>query len=47
MGVRNKTPLVLEAITPSGKSRQVKPDEVIPFKAGITIKAFGGTIKLK
>lgn len=47
MGVRNKTSLILEAITPSGKSRQVKPDEVIPFKSGIIIKAFGGTIKLK
>lgn len=46
-GVRNKTSLILEAITPSGNSRQVKPDEVIPFKAGIKIKAFDGIVELR
>ena len=46
-GVQNKSSLILEAITPSGKSRQVKPGEVIPFKAGIKIKAFDCIIELK
>ena len=47
LGVKNRSSLILEAITLSGKSRQVKPGEVIPFKSGIQIKAFDGIVELK
>lgn len=47
LGVKNMTSNILEAQTPSGNVRQVKPQEVVPVKAGITIKAFGEKIELE
>ena len=39
--------LILNAVTPSGKPKQIKPDEVIPFNPGIVIDAFDKKIELK
>ncbi len=47
LGVMNKTNLTLEAITTQGNSRQVKSGEVMPFKPGITLKAFDGQVLFK
>lgn len=46
LGVRNMTQNILNALTPSGKSKQVQPQEVIPFKAGIKIEVFEKEIEL-
>ena len=46
LGVKNMTPDILGAVTPSGNAKQVKPQEVIPFKPGIKIEAFDKTIEL-
>ncbi len=46
LGFKNATNDVLEALTPSGKSRQVKPGEVVPLKAGIVLQAYGASIKI-
>ena len=39
--------LILNATTPSGKPKQIKPNEVIPFIPGIVIEAFDKKIELK
>lgn len=46
LGVKNMTQNILNALTPSGKSKQIQPQEVIPFKPGIKIEAFDKTIEL-
>lgn len=40
LGLRNMTQNILVGTTPSGNTKQVKPGEVIPLKAGISVKAF-------
>lgn len=47
LGLKNMTSNILKATTPSGKVKQVQPQEVIPFKAGIVIEAFDSKIELK
>ena len=44
LGFRNLTGETIIGITPSGKVNKVAPGEVVPLKAGIVIKAFGGEI---
>lgn len=46
LGVKNMTPNILRATTPSGKSKQVQPQEIVPFKTGIIIEAYDGKIEL-
>lgn len=46
LGIKNMTTNILNAATPSGKAKQIQPQEVIPFKAGISIEAFDKTIAL-
>ena len=46
LGVKNMTQDILAAVTPSGRLKQVKPKEVIPFKPGIKIEVFDKTIAL-
>ena len=41
------TKSTLVGVTPSGKTNQVKPGEVIPIKAGISVKAFDGKIEIQ
>ncbi len=38
LGIKNKSGLIWAALTPSGKSKRVEPEEVIPIKPGITFK---------
>lgn len=40
LGIRNKSDRKWDAVTPSGKTRYVSPDEVIPMRDGITFTAF-------
>lgn len=40
LGIRNKSSKKWDATTPSGKSRFVSPDEIIPMKEGISFIAF-------
>lgn len=47
LGLKNMTKDIWTAHTPSGNIRQVKPQEVIPFKSGITVEVFGKKIILK
>lgn len=47
LGFKNMTTNILKATTPSGKMKQVQPQEVVPFKAGIVIEAFDNKIELK
>lgn len=47
LGLRNMTKSTLVGVTPSGKTNQVKPGEVIPIKAGISVKAFDGKIEIQ
>ena len=47
LGFKNMTNDVITGITPSGKIKKVMPGEVIPVKAGITIKAYGGSITIE
>ena len=47
MGFRNMSGLILNATTPSGKPKQIHPDEIIPFIPGIVIEAFEKKIELK
>jgi len=47
LGVKNMTSNILKAITPSGKEKQVQPQEVVPFKSGIIIEAYDNKIELK
>lgn len=46
LGVKNVTQNILNAVTPSGKAKQIQPQETIPFKPGIKIEAFDKTIEL-
>jgi len=46
LGIKNMTSNILEAITPSGKRRQVQPQEIVPFKSGIVIEVFDSKIEL-
>ena len=46
LGLRNMTSNIVVGTTPSGKTNQVKPGEVIPLKAGISIKVFEGKIEI-
>ena len=45
LGVKNMTSNILKAITPSGKEKQVQPQEVVPFKSGIIIEAYDSKIE--
>ena len=47
LGFRNMTNTVMIGTTPSGRVNQVKPGEVVPLKAGISIKVFDGTINIQ
>lgn len=47
LGVKNMTSNILKAITPSGKEKQVQPQEVVPFKTGIIIEVYDSKIELK
>ena len=47
LGLKNMTANILKAVTPSGKAKQVQPQEVVPFKAGIVIEAYDSKIELK
>ena len=46
IGLKNMTKNTLKATTPSGKTKPVQPQEVIPFKTGITIEVYDGKIEL-
>lgn len=46
LGLKNMTANILKAVTPSGKEKQVQPQEIIPFKSGIVIEAYDGKIEL-
>ena len=47
LGIRNKTSKTWNALTPSGKSKKVAPDEAIPLKNGITFTIDDMTIKIE
>ena len=47
LGLRNMTDNIVLGTTPSGRTNQVKPKEVIPLKAGISIKVFDGKIEIQ
>ena len=47
MGLRNMSGRILNATTPSGKPKQIRTDEVIPFNPGIVIEAFDKKIELR
>ncbi len=47
LGLKNMTTNILPATTPSGKMRQVAPQEIIPLKTGIVIEAYGSKIEIK
>ena len=47
LGLKNMTNNILSALTPSGIARQVKPQEVVPFIAGIVLEAYGKKIIFK
>jgi len=47
LGLKNMTSLVFNATTPSGKSKQIAPQDIIPFIPGIKIEAYGKTVELK
>ncbi len=47
LGIKNMTTNILKATTPSGKIKQVQPQEVVPFKTGIVIEVFDSKIELK
>ncbi len=47
LGFKNMTANILKATTPSGKMKQVQPQEVVPFKSGIMIEAFDSKIELE
>lgn len=46
LGFRNMSQDTFEGRTPSGSVRLVKPKEVVPLKAGITLKTPAGTIEI-
>lgn len=46
LGLKNMTNMILNATTPSGVLKQVQPQEVIPFKSGITVEVYDKTIEL-
>lgn len=46
LGFRNMSKTVMLGTTPSGRTNQVKPGEVIPLKAGISVKVFDGKIDI-
>lgn len=46
LGIKNMTKNILNAFTPSGKAKQIKAQETIPFKPGIKIEVFDKTIEL-
>lgn len=47
LGLRNMTKSIVVGTTPSGKTNQVKPGEVIPLKAGIRVKVLDGKIDIQ
>ncbi len=47
LGLKNMTDQILAVTTPTGNVRQVRPQDIIPFKGGITIEAYGSKIILK
>jgi hypothetical protein len=47
LGVKNMTAQIWKATTPSGKAKQVQPQEVIPFKQGIVIEVYDSKIELQ
>lgn len=46
LGIKNMTSMVLNATTPGGREKQVQPQEIIPFKAGIKVEAYESKIEL-
>lgn len=47
LGIRNLSDKSWNAVTPSGKSKHVMPDEIIPLKDGITFEICDEVIKIK
>ena len=47
IGFKNMTPDILLAKTPSGKTKQIPPQGIVPFKSGIEIEAFDKKIVLE
>ena len=47
LGFKNMSGRILNATTPSGKPKQIKPNDVIPFNPGIVIEAFEKKIELQ
>lgn len=46
LGLKNMTTNIWKARTPSGKEKQVQPQEIVPFMAGIIIEVFDSKIEL-
>lgn len=46
LGLKNMTNNILSALTPSGIARQVKPQEAVPFIAGLVLEVYGKKIEL-
>ncbi len=46
LGIQNMTSNILNATTPSGKQKQVQPQDVVPFKPGIKIEVYDKIIEL-
>lgn len=46
LGLKNMTTNILRATTPSGKAKQVQPQEIVPFKSGIVLEVFDNKIEL-
>ena len=47
LGFKNMSGRILNATTPSGKPKQIKPNDVIPFNPGIVIEAFEKKVELQ
>ena len=47
LGIRNKSGMIWSATTPSGKSKKVEPDEVIPIRKGISFKIGDKSLEIK
>ena len=45
--LKNMTDNVIIGITPSGKTNQVVPGDIVPIKSGIQLKVFDGTIEIQ
>lgn len=47
LGIRNKSGRIWSATTPSGKSKKVEPEEVIPVRTGISFKMDDNVIEIQ